>query len=293
MRTALDLFLAAEAWDPGKHPRVAPGSFEGGRFRSVFTTLARPEAQRGPTGDEIARAVGSGVAEARPLSGGQMAETQRLRMHNGTELVHKTYRDGWGPRRAAKEHAVSLIGHAIGAPVPATALDDTGVGVYMGLVPDDFAPAGLDITVSDVDALARTTDDGFLLGLLDALTANGDRHQFNWMRHPDGRLAGIDHGETFLRSDDVYPVPPISAMKRAMQAPLMNLGGGDWADEIDLHPDDVAIMRRRLEALRPEFARMRGGDWAASEWYKGLMLRFEEMATHATGTRRRLADDAG
>jgi hypothetical protein len=220
-----------------------------------------------------------------------MAETQRLLMTDGTELIHKTYPDGWGPRRAAAEHVAALIGHAIGAPVPATVLDDTGTGVYMGLVPDDFHPPSDDVTVSEVVDLARNTDDGFLLGLLDALTANGDRHQVNWLRHSDGRLAGIDHGEVFQRSDDVYPVPPSSAMKRAMMAYLLNMRGGDWADEIDLHPDDVAIMRRRLQALEPELDRIRGGDWAASDWYKSLMLRFEEMATHANGSDRRLSDE--
>jgi len=61
-----------------------------------------------------------------------------------------------------------------------------------------------------------------------------------------------------------------------------SLGGTfAYAEKNPLHPDDVPVLRARLEALRPRFA-----DEDMLEQYTLMMRRFEHLARRAAGTER-------
>jgi 8-oxo-dGTP pyrophosphatase MutT (NUDIX family) len=150
-------------------------------------------------------------------------------------------------------------------------------------------------------------DDERLLGLLDLLIFNGDRHKGNWMIHtPEGRqpseddsIVGIDFGNAFHNMGskrDIYDQFQMSTRTKA-QWPGTDgwfsrpfLGPPDRTGyrhpertANDMSPHDMEIIRRALEALQPEYAR-RGRE----DWWEDMMTRFEILAANAHGARDRL-----
>jgi hypothetical protein len=138
------------------------------------------------------------------------------------------------------------------------------------------------------------SDEGRMMGLLDHLISNQDRHKGNWMvtggRHGGGgdeHIVPIDHGYAFGNAG------PLSHPRAAsyVNSPFAEhyargtsaFGSpGRWKAN-DLTKGDVAEIRRRLEALRPDFEHLGRGDW-----HRYMLEKLDEIGKHASGTRSRL-----
>lgn len=196
-----------------------PGPHTGAPSPSLGGT---PSARHtGPTREQIQSAIASGVAQAQQMRGGQIAATRVLVMNDGTRLVHKKHA---GVERGRAEYLTSLVGEAVGAPVPAVVMDpDDDEAVYMGHV-DDASPFVAWSGSTDDRRAIYNSPDAVLLGLVDTIIMNPDRHGGNWMVTDDGnRPVGIDHGEAFvqqpLRATTVDGQPyilPGGLMRRSM-----------------------------------------------------------------------------
>ena len=228
--------------------------------------------------EDLAAAVRrAGDGERTALSGGQSATTELVKLRDGTRLVRKKGMD-WGDpdevaasirTQADAEHLTSLLGRAIGAPV-ARVYREAEDTVWLEWITGDIIGAR-----PDARALVDGRD-GQLLGLLDHLTANADRNSGNIMVTPDGRLVGIDHGWSFgehnlgERDPVIQDEPGRPAWHYSRD--------GRWVDN-PLTRQDVAELRRRLEALRPDFERV-----GRTAWLDHAMMVLDQLAQHAKGT---------
>ena len=169
-------------------------------------------------------------------------------------------------RLADREELVSVLGKAIGAPVPEVArvaVDTLLIEWVHGEPairrhPDNGQPANdwYDFT----EAIAETPA-GVRLGLLDLLTANTDRNAGNWTITPDGP-AGYDHDGAYGHGDR-HP----ERVPWAKPSPLSTHFHG-WSGEGDrawkpnsLTPADVAWVQERLDAVRPAYERLGHAAW--------------------------------
>jgi hypothetical protein len=212
---------------------------------------------------------------------------------DGQRAVRKIYA-GDEAFKVDNEVDGSLIGQAIGAPVPTAIrhegdprLDDRSV--WMEFVPAERVPGVSGLARRfHIDLEARHSDDAYLLGLLDVLISNGDRHPGNWLRAPGERVVGIDHGEAFGEQHetgrDGDAKPPQKLRLPGFTGNFIKIspwtGKSVWLESNDLHPEDAQLMRQRLLALRHEID--------ADHFYLALG-RLEAIAKRAQGTRRRIS----
>ncbi|EEP73512.1 phage protein [Micromonospora sp. ATCC 39149] len=214
-------------------------------------------------------------ARRTPLTGGVSAAVELVES-GGTWLVRKRGLD-WGDpdevaasirRQADAEQLASLLGRAIGAPIVRVYRDDPE-RVWMPWIDGR--------TIGETDNMAELLQgrDAKLLGLVDQLTGNGDRNPGNIMVTDSGRLVGIDHGFAWGLLDlDDQPGPVQDDKTR----PARHFSvGGEWVDN-PLTPRDVARLRQRLEALRPDFELLGAGPWL--DYALGIV---DELAPHAKG----------
>jgi 8-oxo-dGTP pyrophosphatase MutT (NUDIX family) len=252
----------------------------------------------GPSREQIRAGVAAGLGEPTSLHGGRSARTRMFPLTNGVTVVHKEYFGDTAHREATAEYLASLVGEAVGAPVPAVlphtsrpARPGTGMfqpdlatsSVWMGHVDGEVAAA------ADPALLAALVggDDAALLGLLDVLVRNRDRHPGNLMVS-DGRLVGIDHGESWgsphrpgLFSgilDDDSPTGPGRTEEDGALARL--LLAGSTPREHPFTPHDMDEVGSRLAGLADVFTQV-----GRSRWHQDMMARLAALAPHATGTR--------
>ncbi len=186
---------------------------------------------------------------------------------------------GHAVRDADSEELGALVGDAVGLRSPAVVR--TGpTSIQMEFI-DGLVGGG---SMRQRDALGlrafedyEDTDDGRLIGLLDLITGNSDRGSGNWIVRPeDGRIVSIDMGTAFD--------PATFAGGNEGNFAYHFAFDGRWKPN-DMDPRDMAAIRARLEALKPEFDRL-GRD----AWYRQMMSRFEQIEKRARGTTRRISD---
>ncbi|MEU8196348.1 hypothetical protein AB0C10_21430 [Microbispora amethystogenes] len=228
--------------------------------------------------EDLAAAVRrAGDGKRSKLSGGQSATTELVRLPDGTRLVRKRGMD-WGDpdevaasirAQADAEQLSSLLGRAIGTPVARVYRQDVDT-VWLEWIEGEVIGARRD---------ARTLVDGRegrLLGLLDHLTANADRNSGNIMVGSDGKLVGIDHGWSWGEHNLGQREPVI---QDEPGRPAWHYSrDGKWVDN-PLTRADVAEVRRRLEALRDDFAHL-----GRSTWLDHAMMVLDQIERHAKGT---------
>lgn len=262
--------------------------------------------------DELERTVTTGTetGKRRRLSGGISAAVQvaTFEAPDGStrELLHKQYGldrtaqerlDSDIGRQTASEVVAGLIGLAIGAPVPAIMEDPNEPGgVFMDLLPGQAPYRDPAPTPDEADST-----DGRLIGLLDLLISNQDRHGGNWLVLGDGSITGIDHGFTVLNYDDADRAWTVEMVARRDRRPWNGFtehylnrvpGGGDLAEN-DWHPDDLDLIRQRLVTLFETERYRRLAPAAGIPWAPGvnsslILARLDSIRAKATGTTRRL-----
>lgn len=208
-----------------------------------------------------------------------------IEAHEGRKVVTKDYsRVGTkaaGVRDTDAEELGALVMDALEVPtqtVVRTGERSIAASFLEGQYPEaygDFVyPSGIEAMVD--------TDPGRLLGLADVLIGNSDRRR-NLVKLVDGRLASFDLGGAFRAPKLAGATDPSSPLGGY----FAGTGGRGWRKANDMDPRDLALIRQRLEALRPEFERL-----GRAAWHRQMMARLDEIEKRATGTVRRLSGSA-
>lgn len=233
------------------------------------------------------------------------------------------------PGVAHTEANMSLIGEAVGAPILPVVVDRSNPRVIWTPLADGKSAMELlatsyhgnqatwaeiykeneelyfeaiksqqyNIGLAGLITVVQDTDEGRLLGLFDMLVQNGDRHEGNWLITNTG-IVGIDHshGNTSEISDTEYTHWTDSPFAHHFmwgdrETPE---GKGGYAymglADNDMHPDDLALIGRRIAALYEPGGPLENGPVAGSPMLREVFeSRLAILAARAKGTRRRLS----
>jgi hypothetical protein len=229
----------------------------------------------------LTEAIRSGIDKRIALPGSAVAvSVERITFANGTQAVHKTVH---AEMEVHAEVLSSLVGHAIGARVP-TVYQAGRREMYMELMP---GYAAVDI-LTELDEIRPYTEtwDGLLLGALDAVIDNRDRHIGNWIIADDDTIAGIDHTAALCDAGRPGPVPGTTEPGQgALTSPFArrwfvqsdDYGRPEWKDNV-LHPADIDVWLPNVLALQPHF-KQRG---YPDEWL-AVVGRLRAIRSHAKG----------
>lgn len=313
----------ATKYDPALHEPVGAVPAEGAEVRVVRRGMAttidgqdvqltrakttvpevKPKPKPEPRATGVTRTASSAEYEARqaalrdltdqPLAGdprrlgGSSAYTYRNTYQDGRQAIEKVF--GRRYHQTATEIKHEVDAEMLGSRV----LDAVGVRAPVIESPDanrlliEFidAPTARELDISEVGPGIPTeiinSDDARLMGLADVLMGNMDRNSGNWLRFADDHLAGIDHGQSFQ-----WPGVTETGGYNPFSQYLMDTTTGNlsWLPANDLSPMDLAVIRARLEALRPAFVKAK-----RTSWYNLMMRRLTEIEKRAVGTRNRIA----
>lgn len=233
---------------------------------------------------DLHRLVQSGqVIKEDRLAGGMIGDTRVRRYKDGTKLVWKKSAT---VQESDAEQLSSTVARALGLNAPRV-YRDKAREVNMEFVDGKVAYGG-SIVGNEADgapAEAINSTEGRMMGLLDQLIANTDRHNGNWMIDKNYRFIPIDHGFAFGGRGATY-APRNGQTPSVLRSPFgeyYTYGGGTrWAYN-DLTKEDVAEIRQRLMALKPDFDHRNRGDW-----HKFMVDRLDAIGKYATGTQSRL-----
>jgi hypothetical protein len=206
------------------------------------------------------------------ISSGQVGIVSKVTTKDGSYIrkESKSWGSSTGKEITDAEDLVAELGIRIGAPVPvAERVNQTTV--HMELV--DGTPAGDHFDIEGRDDYEYNTDPerdkilksrkGRLLGLLDLMTLNGDRHEYNWMIDKNGDPIGIDHGLGWstAKPADSTQIPDDKLIK-------------GWMDQIEspfvpsfvpydemFRRSDIDKARSALDAMETRFNEMRKPRW--------------------------------
>jgi hypothetical protein len=225
--------------------------------------------------DELRAISARPVIKDEQVYGGESAYTRKLEHEGGpptitkdTMRIHQT--KAQAARDADAEELGALTADAVGLRAP------TVVRLDRSKIEMEFLegkPGGGSIAEIPRGTVFEETDDGRLMGLLDYVTGNPDRSDRNWLLLPDGHMASIDMG-------DAFRAPKLAGTRD-------NFGSDLIFDEetskprkiVDFNPADLAVIRTRLEALRPEFERLKRGTW-----HNQMMARLADIEKRADPT---------
>lgn len=206
----------------------------------------------------------------RRLSGGMSAEVELIELPGGRLIVHKRGLDWGDPEEVAEsvrtqsdaEQLAPVLARVLGASVARVYRTEPDA-VWMEFIEGDF----------DHDALLDS-DDAVRLGLLDILSANGDRNSGNYLRRNDG-LVGIDHGFNW----GAHFIDVDQLIRGRSEQPVKHFADDFGLRDNPLMPQDINVLRERLEALRPDFAHL-----GREDWLEYSLRVLERLRAHAKGT---------
>ncbi len=214
-------------------------------------------------------------ADRTRLAGGQSADVELVQIDDNRLIVHKRGRDWGDPDEVAAsiraqadgEQMAALLAGAIDARVARVYRDEIDA-VWMEYIRHDG---------TDPSTLLSTAA-AIRLGLLDVLSVNGDRNEGNLLA--DDGLVGIDQVFAYAQHlmDGGIDRPQLHGENRPTQHFVD--ANRQWKPN-PLHPDDIPVLRERIQVLKPAFKRIGRGDWHA---YTLRVL--DRIATFASGTER-------
>lgn len=220
--------------------------------------------------------------EPRMRLGGQSGETLLFVLPDGRRIVRKRAAD-WGdpdePKRSADAEQLAGAMAAVLDVRTARVYRADRETVYIEHLPGETTGSA-DLKGRHIDELPGDPVAITRLGLLDALSMNGDRHAGNMIEH-EGGTAGIDQGAAWaLMDDDTPTLMSVGVIGDARPIYRFAEGNFGWRDSVPLTPSDVDETRRRLELLRPEFKRVGREAWLD----RSLSILNDELAPRAKGT---------
>lgn len=274
--------------------RKAPAKAQPARRPGPTTAIGDDEfgpATRAAANQSLAARVKAGFDESTAVkpSQGISAKTRRVRLADGSYAYRKQalYGDD-----VNGEYLGNLVSQAIGAPTPGVHRPNKTT-LWLEDVPGQTG--GQYLSIPGATPLDMHPD-GRLIGLSDSLTDISDRNPGNFIYTPAGRVVGIDNYarrlENPMRDGEALPAQGLVG-KNAYgdpQNPFVYRGGegfversgdriGDpdvWRPGNDLTLDEIASMRARLLALKPEFVKLK-----QAAWHKEIMARFEAVAARS------------
>lgn len=271
----------------------------GGRFRGSggqpagwAERLAAAAAARGGfklmTHEQVASYLGRTDYHVVGTSGGYQSTVEFRRYSDGTRMAykqtHETESKLLTPEYTARAEAqASLVGQAIGAPVPAAVLDpDNPRSVLMEYIesrnyPPQFIPGLGAATRVDAVRRARDTPEGRMLGLLDTLVGNTDRHHGNVIITPDGDAVGIDQGLALafqFWGGPFEDMPGLEGMTSQFGQRLFRTRG-ELVEQSYYSPEAIAEARRRVDAI---------ADRLDPRAWEGIRDALYELEAISTGT---------
>jgi hypothetical protein len=233
------------------------------------TPAPAPAPKPATFGDRVTQ----GWTSERKLGGGVMADTELVKLADGTRAVRKRATDSVGipaVDQTDAEELGALVARAAGVRAPAvhrSARDE----VFMEFVDGDL----FDELDSGAARALQASDEGARLGLADLLMGNTDRNGGNLLVK-DGRIRAIDHGTAFAWHDEYNPPSRPSQFRDDWWRAFGTNDG--WHDSNPLSPSDIAKLDRRLRDLRPEFERL-----GRLDWWDGMMGRLAALTPYAKG----------
>lgn len=114
-----------------------------------------------------------------------------------------------------------------------------------------------------------------LIGLVDYLMVNTDRHGENWFINAQGQPVPIDHGYTWFGSRPGASPHPAFAKKALGRLALGDVRGVRVNDEPMFTKAELQGMKQSIANLREDF--LIDGNRHGSAWYQYVMLRFDTL----------------
>lgn len=234
-------------------------------------------------------AASKATAEPQRLGGGQTGTVTLVERSDGT-VVEKVY--GQRYQMKAAEIKATVDAEVLGAPI----VDAVGVrsaattrlasdriaSEYLeGQTGAELFPShGYSAVIDPAFQAIIDSDDGRLMGIADYLMYNIDRNSGNWVKMAGDRLGSFDLGASFQLPEFRSPIKvPAGDFTEWLQDPTTR----ELTATVDIDPRDLAIIRTRLEALRPQFT-----EASRSTWFNTMMRRLGELEKRAVGTRQRI-----
>ncbi|MEU0564736.1 hypothetical protein ABZ297_04950 [Nonomuraea sp. NPDC005983] len=279
---------AVQGYTPDGRP-IFPGRDDGAWHIAVPDTRIEPPAVAAdvrPAGQHLPavpealhRAAESEDVNHVPLGRGEDGAVD-LVLDDGRPLAVKKVMHSGAQRLARLEAVVSQVGRAIEANVAHVILDPYKRGAVIG----EYIEGSSAMEIAHALPGYRTRRDAILIGLLDILTGNVDRHAGNLLVTDDGRLFGIDHARAYNSEGlRIYRGQPF-ARNFFGRRPDGLFG---WVDN-PLTRSDIELITQRIQALRPEFERH-----DLLREYEFTMDRLYHVAEHATGDTPLIATETG
>jgi hypothetical protein len=246
---------------------------------------------------DIADGVAEGVAKKKMANQGQVGETWIETLKNGMRVIHKWSKRDWAgadaKTQADAEQLASQLGRAIGAPIPKV-YRHNDVEIYMGFIDDAKTgdEVGHGVYGGGMPAHIADSDGARRIGILDLLANNFDRHHGNYMIDEEDRVWGIDHGLAWAPAGlagQNRGEPPSGTLTVFAEHFVQRggiFGGNEWKRN-DFTQAEWAEMRRKVEALRPDFDRLGRG-----HWHEFALARLDALAAHASDAPRQKAPGA-
>lgn len=260
-----------------------------------------PEESAIPTTDNIKKSVASGIVSSEKLTGGVSAETSKVKFNDGKTGVRKFIGDPSAKRQQDAEELVPLLARMMGIKAPeVTRVDEqTTIQQFLpgkvaaGALPWILNPGTPQAKVLSASARVKSyveSDTGWLMGVLDQVTGNQDRHDGNWLIGDDGEISAvIDHGLAYAVRDwrtkaharfdlaEAYIFRTKSEFTKKFAK-----ANGDQT-KIDFHPEDLDAIKTMMETLKPEYeARGR------LDWWEFSMKQIDALRPFANGKKRRI-----
>ncbi len=284
---------ASGAQIPGSHP-----TREGAAAAALRSAGYEPR---------LAAALASGIVEDKKTATGLVAQTSRVKFGDGTKAIRKISGDvtsDLSPGQVSlsakaqvdAEVLASRFGQALGVPAPGVhRVSDTEIVMELAGSASAWSRVFKGSGKNSGEKLDPWVNSrqGILLGLMDTVMGNYDRHAENWRVDKDGTIRPIDHGLAWNTRKGVttpdefgYALAATNpfAAHFGEEAVVRGAFGAQWKNN-PLHPDDVPVLRAKLEGLRADF------DAAGrSDWLDDAMVRVDVIARYATGSERLLGE---
>lgn len=244
--------------------------------------------------ERLTRVTSSDEVNTDDLSTGQVGIVSKVDTKDGSYIrkISKDYGTFKAKDITDAEDLTAELGIRIGAPVPAAdrVNNDT---VHMEFV--DGVPAGDHFLIEDRDEDEYNEDPdrekmlnsrgGRLLGLLDLLTLNGDRHEYNWIVGKDGEPVGIDHGLGWATLEHANLTMPNAPLDQKLDTIFKNMGSPFVPtfkpyDEM-FRRSDIDKARSALDAMETRFNEMGKQRWL--ETSRRVLDLIEEQMDYTLG----------